>query len=240
MKIAVVTGGTKGIGCAIVKMLLKRGYFVYITYSHDDITAKELSYNLESISPHFSIKKINQGDLQQVASFSKELTQKHTKIDCLICNAGKTARKKVAEITNEEWEGVFSVGLNSHIYMIRDCWHLLQNNSRIIFIGSAMGISPHSMSVAYGVMKAAVHAFVKNLVKELDGTTTTINAIAPGFVETEWQKNKPIEIRQNIENKSACHRFAQPEEIAHAVEFCIDNAFLNGSIIEIDGGYNFK
>ena len=126
------------------------------------------------------------------------------------------------------------------MYLIRDWWDLLQKKSRIIFIGSEMGIRPHSMSVAYGVMKAAVHALTKNLVKEFEGTGTTVNAVAPGFVETEWQKNKPTEIRESIVRKSACHRFAKPMEVAHAVEFCIENAFLNGSVIEINGGYNFK
>lgn len=240
MKVAVVTGGTKGIGYSIVEMLLKKGYFVYLTYSHDEAAAVKASHALECISSQFCVEKVDQGDLVQVSSFTKKILMKHPQIDCLVCNAGKTVRKTIAELANGEWEDVFSVGLNSHVYLIRDWWKLLQNNSRIVFIGSEMGIRPHSMSVAYGVMKAAVHAFVKNLVKEFEGTGTTINAVAPGFVETEWQKNKPMEIRKNIEKKSACHRFARPEEIAHAVEFCLDNAFLNGSIIEINGGYNFK
>ena len=80
----------------------------------------------------------------------------------------------------------------------------------------------------------------QNLVKCFEGTDTTVNAIAPGFVETEWQKNKPIEIRQNIYNKTAIKRFASVEDVAKAVEFCIDNAFVNGSIIEVSGGYCFK
>ena len=103
-----------------------------------------------------------------------------------------------------------------------------------------MGILPHSVSLSYGVTKAAVLALAKNLVKFFESTNTTVNAIAPGFVETDWQKNKPQEIRNNIYNKTAIKRFAEPEEIADAVRFCINNAFVNGSVIEVSGGYCFK
>ena len=76
--------------------------------------------------------------------------------------------------------------------------------------------------------------------KVFEGTGTTVNVIAPGFVETEWQKTKPEEIRQNIYRKTAVKRFASVEEIADAVKFCLNNPFVNGSIIEVSGGYDFK
>ena len=76
--------------------------------------------------------------------------------------------------------------------------------------------------------------------KEFEGTGTTVNAIAPGFVETEWQKNKSQEIRDNICRKTALNRFATVDEIVSAVIFCLDNSFVNGSVIEVNGGYCFK
>lgn len=103
-----------------------------------------------------------------------------------------------------------------------------------------MGINPHATVLAYGVTKSAIHGLVKNLVKEFEGTDTTINAIVPGFVETPWQKEKPEEIKQNIYRKTAIHRFATIDEIVDGYRFCIDNPFVNGSLIEINGGYSFK
>ena len=132
------------------------------------------------------------------------------------------------------------VAVNSHFYLIRDCHEMIEPDSRIIFIGSMMGVLPHGTSLPYGVSKAAVHALAKNLVKEFEGTGTTVNAIAPGFVETEWQKNKPQHIRENIYGKTAIKRFATVNEIANAVAFCLDNQFVNGSVIEVSGGYCFK
>ena len=103
-----------------------------------------------------------------------------------------------------------------------------------------MGVHPHVMVLAYGVIKSTVHALCKNLVKEFEGTGTTVNTIVPGFVETPWQKEKPEEIKQNIYKKTAIHRFATIDEIVDALRFCIDNPFINGSLIEVNGGYNFK
>jgi 3-oxoacyl-[acyl-carrier protein] reductase len=119
-------------------------------------------------------------------------------------------------------------------------YSLISKDSRIIFTGSQMGISPHAMVLCYGVTKAAIHAMAKNLVKEFDGTGTTVNAIVPGFVETPWQKEKPNEIKLNIFKKTAIHRFATVDEIVDAFRFCIDNPFVNGSLIEINGGYSYK
>jgi 3-oxoacyl-[acyl-carrier protein] reductase len=76
--------------------------------------------------------------------------------------------------------------------------------------------------------------------KEFDGTGTTINAVAPGFVDTEWQQKKPQQIRENICKKTAIHRFAKVDEIVNAYEFIIDNPFVNGAIIKVDGGYSYK
>lgn len=103
-----------------------------------------------------------------------------------------------------------------------------------------MGITPHSISLLYGMSKECLHSMVKNLVKEFDKTNITINAIVPGFVDTAWQKDKPEEIRNNIYNKTGLHRFATVDEITKGIEFCLNNDFVNGSLIEINGGYNYK
>ena len=94
--------------------------------------------------------------------------------------------------------------------------------------------------LSYGVTKSAVCALAKNLVKEFEGTGTTVNAVIPGFVETTWQKEKPEGIKQNIYKKTAIHRFASIDEVVDAYRFCIDNPFVNGSLIEVNGGYCYK
>ncbi len=245
-KTAIVTGGTRGIGKSIVKMLLKEGYIVIATYAYDDESAVKCREELKKISPNYEIVKCDQAKAEEVSAFTKTMRVKYPHIDCLVCNAGTTLRKDLTEITNKDWEEVMQVNVNSNVYMIRDLYQNLispttsESHSSIVLIGSLMAIHPHAMSLAYGVTKSAVHALATNLVKCFEGKPVNVNAIAPGFVETEWQKDKSPEVRNNIYNKTALRRFATVEEIADAVKFCIHNPYVNGSVIEVSGGYSYK
>lgn len=239
MKNAIVTGATRGIGLATAEMLLKEGYHVTVTYAYDDESVKSCQEKLQKISNDFEILWVDQTNKSEMHDFAQKMRQKGH-IDCIVCNAGMTLRSPLLEITDHDWEQVMQMNVNSNVYLIRDLFDVIPNDSRIVFTGSLMGILPHSVSLSYGVTKAAVLALAKNLVKFFEGTNTTVNAIAPGFVETNWQKNKSQEIRNNIYNKTAIKRFADPAEIADAVRFCINNAFVNGSVIEVSGGYCFK
>lgn len=239
MKNAIVTGATRGIGLATAEMLLQEGYHVTVTYAYDEDSVQPCRERLSAVSDAFEILWVDQTSKQEMHDFAMKMREKEH-IDCIVCNAGMTLRKGLQEIDEDGWERVMQMNVNSNVYLIRDLFDHIPHGSRIVFTGSLMGILPHSVSLSYGVTKAAVLALAKNLVKFFEDTDTTVNAIAPGFVETEWQKNKPQEIRNNIYNKTAIKRFADPKEIADAVRFCINNAFVNGSIIEVSGGYCFK
>lgn len=231
MKIAIVTGGTSGIGLGVAKMLLSKGYKVYATYVGTDFDE-----NIEN----FTAVKVNQCNRNELYSFIARIKEECTSVDCIVCNAGMSIRKSFTETTDNDWDMQMEVAVNSHYILVRELYGLIPNGSRIIFTGSQMGLMPHAMVLSYGVTKAAVHALAKNLVKEFEGTGTTVNAIVPGFVETPWQKEKPEEIKQNIYRKTAIHRFATVEEVVDAYRFCIENSFVNGSLIEVNGGYSYK
>jgi 3-oxoacyl-[acyl-carrier protein] reductase len=239
MKHAIVTGGTRGIGRAVVEALLHEGYFVHVTYASDVAAAQALQAEV-SDAARLELTRVDQASSEAVHAYTRGLVEAGVTVDCIICNAGATLRRATPDITDEEWERVMQVGLNAHFYLIRDLWRQINPDARIVFIGSMMAVQPHATSLPYGVMKAAVHALAKNLVKDFAGTGTTVNVIAPGFVETEWQKNKPQEIRDNICRKTAAGRFAAPEEVADAVLFCLHNAFVNGAVLEVSGGYGYK
>lgn len=239
-KIAIVTGGTKGIGRGVTMELLRKGFFVIITYSTDTAAAEEIRSQVGDMHKRLSIMKVNHSCKNDVYSFCQQIKGLYSKIDVLICNAGHTNRKPYTDQSDEEFEQVMQVSLFSHNTIIRELFPLLSRSSRIVFIGSMMAIYPHAVSVAYGVAKAAVHALAINLVKEFDGLGTTVNVVAPGFVETEWQEGKSAEIRESIYSKTAAGRFATIEEIVSAVNFCLSNSFVNGSVVEVSGGYNFR
>lgn len=231
MKYAIVTGGTSGIGMGVANMLREKGYYVFATYVGADFTEK-----LENFEPI----KVDQRSRSELYKFINYVKNKCNHVDCLICNAGITIRKAFTETLDTDWDEMMEVSVNSHYIMIREFYSIIPFGSKIIFTGSQMGIDPHAMVLAYGVTKAAIHALARNLVKEFEGTGTTINAIVPGFVDTPWQKNKAEEIKKNIYNKTAIHRFASVKEIVDAFRFCIDNDFINGSLLEINGGYDYK
>lgn len=231
MKTAIVTGGTSGIGLGVVRMLIRKGYYVFATYAGAPFT--------DSID-NFEAIPTDQTDRKAVYRFLDYVKSKVDHIDCIVCNAGMTIRKSLCETLDSDWDKMMEVAVTSHYIIIRELYSIIPHGSRIIFTGSQMGLNPHATVLAYGVTKAAVHALTKNLVKEFEGSGTTVNAIVPGFVETPWQKEKPEEIKQNIYRKTAIHRFASIDEIVDGYRFCIDNPFVNGSLIEINGGYSFK
>jgi 3-oxoacyl-[acyl-carrier protein] reductase len=130
--------------------------------------------------------------------------------------------------------------VNFPVFLLQKIIKRIKKGGSVVFTGSLMGIEPHSVSLAYGVTKSAVHALVKNLVKFLAPYDVRVNGVAPGFVDTEWQKNKPTEIRRNIENKVALGRFCEPMEVAEVYLMLIENTYFNGEIVVIDGGYSYK
>lgn len=231
MKYAIVTGGTSGIGLGVVKMLLSKGYYVYATYVGADFT-EELE--------HFEAIKTDQTSRADIYRFISYIKKSCSQVDCIVCNAGMTIRKSFLDTTDADWDRMMEVAVNSHYILIRELYNLIPDNSRIIFTGSQMGLTPHATVLSYGVTKAAVHAMAKNLVKEFEGSGTTVNVVVPGFVETPWQKEKPEQIKSNIYSKTAIHRFASVDEVVDAYRFCMENPFVNGSLIEVNGGYNYK
>lgn len=240
MKNAIVTGGTKGIGAGVAKMLLQKGYHVIATYAHDAEGAQHFFDEMQDISTEIEVAQVDQSVRQQTYNFLDDIKHRFDHIDCIVCNAGVTIRNKFLDSTDSDWDKMMEVAVNAHYIMVRELYPIIPHGSRIIFTGSEMALHPHGTVLAYGVTKSAVHALAMNLVKEFEGTGTTVNVVAPGFVDTEWQKKKPEQIRQNICNKTAIHRFASVEEIASAYAFCIDNTFVNGAIINVDGGYCYK
>lgn len=230
-KVAVVTGGTSGIGLGVAKMLVSKGYYVFATCVRE---------SFGEVIPNFEAVKTDQTNRDELYSFINYVKSKTTHVDCIHCNAGISIRKSFTAYTDRDWDMMMEVAVNSHFIMCREFFPIIPGGSRILFTGSQMGLDPHATVLAYGVSKTAVHALCKNLVKEFEGTGTTVNTVVPGFVDTPWQTAKPEEIKQNIYKKTAIHRFATIDEIVDAFRFCIDNPFVNGSLIEVNGGYCYK
>ena len=240
MKYSVVTGGTKGIGKEICRKLLIQGFSVISVYNNDEVSAKLTKQEFETEFKNlFYLIKCDLSNTSNIPFLFSEVSLITKSVDVLILNAGKTIRKGIEDMTIEEWESVMAVNITTPLFLIQRFLPLLTRGSNIIFTGSSMAVFPHSVSLSYGISKSAVHSMVKNLVKFLIPFEIRINCVSPGFVDTEWQKDKSSEVRENIMKKISLKRFAKPEEVASVYLFIIENQYLNGEIITIDGGYSY-
>ena len=240
MQYAVITGSTKGIGRSIAEMLLQEGYFVITNYHFDEKAKQDFENKNKQYKDRFSILKEDLSSYEAAQHFISEILKISNSIDCLVFSAGMTDRTPFAEIRHEVWEKAINTNINVPFYIVHGLRNnLVPNNGRIIFIGSICGVYPHAGSPVYGVSKAAVHQMAKELVKFFEKKKITVNAIVPGFINTPRQANKAPEHRKRIEDKIALHRFGEPNEIASLCKEIIYNQYINGSNIEISGGYNY-
>lgn len=243
MKYALVTGSTKGIGKAIALRLLRerKDVFVMLNYAHDDDAAMALSKILVKAYPkRFAIIKADLAEINGLEHLLKAINDITHSIDMLIVNAAVTNRKPYTALTLEDWNTVMNTNLTIPFFLTQKLSDKINTDGRIIFISSILGDVPHSLSIPYGVTKAGISMLSRMLVKEYGAKNITVNAIAPGFVMTAWQEAKGEEIIERISDKIALHRFADPEEIAQLVQSVIENGYINGSVIHIDGGYNYQ
>lgn len=241
MKIAIITGGTKGIGKALTLEYLKHGCFVISIYGKDDKAANVLINEIGK--EYFNMIELIKADLSKITEVEKlcrYICEKYKKINYIILNAAVTNRNKFEEISFEEWNYVMNVNLNIPFFILQKLKKYIQCEGSVLLVGAVMGIYPHAISIPYAVSKAGMHMLAKQLVKHLSINKVTVNVVAPGFVETPWQKDKPLEQKRRIENKIALKRFAKPEEIAQFCWAVTQNKYLNGSLLTIDGGYCYE
>ena len=240
MKTALVTGSTQGIGKQVGIDLLKAGYHVIFNYGHNDEGAKELEKEISLFSKNFSIIKNDFSTEENIYKFVSDVKQIINHLDVLVLNASITNKNNIEDLTFSEWNDVIMTNLTAPFFLVKSFKNLIKTNGNIIFIGTILGLFPHSISIPYGVSKAAIHMLAKSLVKEFCENKIRVNVIAPGFVDTPWQKNKAPDHRKRIEDKIALHRFATVEEISNSVHFVINNNYVNGAILQLDGAYDYK
>lgn len=240
IKYALVTGSTKGIGKAIGIDLLKKGYYVFFNYSKDDKSANKLKKELLKYFDLFSIIKCDLSDMEKSQEFIKKFIKLKIKFDCVVLNTGVTDRSDFKKITLKKWSKVFMTNLTIPFFMLQTLSNNINKKGKIIFMGSLMGLIPHSVSISYGVSKAALNMLIKYIAKYFAKDKITVNLIAPGFVKTSWHDNVKNKYKVNkISKKILLKRFAHIEEISKTCMSIVDNNYINGQTIVVDGGYDY-
>ena len=235
-KVALVTGASRGIGKACAIELAKAGYDVAISYDGNDEAAKKTIEELNAIGIKSKAYKFNVADKEACQKAVEEVINDFGKIDVLVNNAGITRDGLFLRMNAENWEAVINTNLNSAFYMTNPVIKLMmkQRYGCVVNMSSIVGIMGNAGQANYSAAKAGLIGFTKSLAKELGSRNIRVNAIAPGFIQTDMTKDLDTEkITEHIPLK----RLGLPEDIAKTVKFLAEDAtYITGQVIGVDGG----
>ena len=241
-KIALITGAGRGIGRAIAIALAKEGAEVVINYNGSEERAKEVKQTIEENGGKASIYKCNVSDFAACEAMIKDIVKACGRLDILVNNAGITKDGLIMKMKEEDFDSVLNVNLKGTFNTIRHSARqmLKQRSGKIINISSVSGILGNVGQANYAASKAGVIGLTKTMARELGSRGITVNAIAPGFVDTEMTEVLSEEIRENACKQIILGRFGKPEDIANtAVFLASDKAdYITGQVISVDGGMN--
>lgn len=242
-KVTVITGGTSGIGRGIAEKILAESAAedrVFVTYGHNEGKAQAFLENLPlEKRSQVILMKADMSSYEDMLDFVVELKGQADHIDWLVSNAGVSTYAKYEDYTFEEWTRIVNTNLSVPVFMVKELRPMMSEGGSILFTGSYAGQQAYSSSLVYGVTKAAIHFLAKSLVKEFEPKGITVNAIAPGFIETPWHSARTQESYDRINKKIALHRFGTVEEVADMAFAVLGNGYMNGSVVDIHGGYDF-
>ena len=183
--------------------------------------------------------KADMSSYEAMIEFVSVIREQVGVVDWLVCNAGISTYAKYEDYTFEEWNKIVNTNLSIPVFMVKELRPIMREGGKLLFMGSYAGQQAYSSSLVYGVTKAAVHFLTKSLVKEFEPKGITVNAIAPGFIQTTWHENRSQESYDRINKKIALHRFGEVEDVAELAYCILTNGYLNGSIVDIHGGYDY-
>ena len=239
MKTVIVTGGSRGIGAAMVKELAKENYNVVLNYNNSEEAAKKIQNELKEKGINIEIFKADVSKREDAKKLVKFTLDKFKNIDVLINNAGIAQEKPFVDITDEDWETMIQVNLNSVFYCTQEVLENMIHNKKgcIINISSIWGITGGSCEVHYSVAKAGIDGMTKALAKELALSNIRVNSIAPGIIATDMCAEYTEEEIIEINNQIPLGKFGQAIDIAKCAKWLIEDNYTTGQVISPNGGW---
>ena len=236
---AIVTGAGRGIGRAIAKELAATGANIVINYVTSVDTARELAKEIEELGPKALVVHADVAKYEQVDRMIKHTIETFGKIDILVNNAGITRDKTLKNMTREHWDEVVDVNLGSLFNCTKQVlpFMLERKSGKIVNISSFVALGGNVGQSNYAATKAGIIGFTKSLALEVSRHGITVNAVCPGFIDTDMLMTVPEHIRQRILDKIPMGRFGKPEEIASCVRYIVAEAdYMTAQAISINGG----
>lgn len=239
-QIAVVTGAARGIGRAIALELAKRGATVVVNYSGSKEAAEGVVNEIIAMGGNAEAKQCNVADFEATAQFAKEVLDKYGRIDILVNNAGITKDNLLMKMSEADYDAVLDTNLKGAFNMTKHFSRtfLKQRKGKIINISSVSGVLGNAGQANYSASKAGLIGLTKSVARELASRGICVNAVAPGFVETDMTKALQETSREQIIAQIPLGRMGQAEDIAKAVAFLADESgdYITGQVLCVDGG----
>jgi 3-oxoacyl-[acyl-carrier protein] reductase len=238
--VALVTGAARGIGRAIATSLARPGLTVYL---NDVALGEEASRTQKEVAARGAQARLiefNVADFEQVQRSIEEIIKESGRLDILVNNAGITRDNLILRLKEEEWDAVLAVNLKGAYNCIRAASKPMvkQRFGRIINISSVVGVMGNAGQANYVASKAGLIGLTKSVARELASRNVTVNAVAPGFIQTEMTESLPEKVKAEMMAQIPLGRFGTPEEVAQAVAFLASEAaaYLTGQVIHVNGG----
>jgi len=238
-KVAVVTGSGRGIGKAIaLKLAQDKMNIVICDIDHDSINAAVKQ--IEQTGVKAIAIKVDVTNSEQVAHLFDEAMKAFGRVDVLVNNAGITRDNLLIRMQESEWDAVIAVNLKGSFNCLKAAAKIMmkQRSGKIINISSVVGVMGNVGQANYAASKGGLISLTKSAAKELAARNITVNAVAPGYIETEMTKNLPDSVKEAFLNLVPLKRPGQPEDIANVVSFLVSPAadYITGQVLHIDGG----
>ena len=239
-KVAVVTGASRGIGRAIALGLGRRGNFVVVNYNGSAEKAEAVKQEIEAAGGEACAMQCDVSDYGACEAFMKDIIKEYKRIDILVNNAGVTRDGLLMQMKEEDFDTVVDTNLKGAFHTIRFAARqmLKQRSGRIINLSSVVGLRGNGGQVNYSASKAGIIGLTKSAAKELASRGITVNAIAPGFIETEMTAVLPEETKAATLKEIPLQKFGKPEDVAQAAAFLASEeaAYITGQVLCVDGG----
>ena len=239
-KIAIVTGGSRGIGRAVSVALAEAGAHVVVNYRSNEGAANETLRLIEAAGGAGEILGFDVADPESVDAALKEAAKRLGHIDILVNNAGISIDQLLLRVSSKDLEMTWATNVNGAMYCAKACIRPMMRSKwgRIINLSSVVAESGNAGQVVYSSSKAALLGMTRSLAREYASRGITVNAVAPGFIETDMTADLPDAARQGIVDQTPLGRIGQPDEVAAAVVFLASEeaSYITGQVVRVNGG----
>lgn len=239
-KVALITGATRGIGRQISLTLAKEGYDIALNYRTENNELEDLKNQIESLNVKCLPIKGDVSNYEDCENMTKKVIESFGQIDVLVNNAGITKDTLLLRMKKEDFESVIDVNLVGTFNMTKNVsgYMMKARSGRIINISSVVGIAGNAGQSNYSASKAGIIGFTKSLAKELASRNILVNAVAPGYIETDMTRVLSDSVKENILNTIPLRKVGKAEDVANVVKFLAsdESSYITGQVINIDGG----